>query len=795
MTDINFTFEPGVTLNQVLSFEMAGQIWGRYLEDDISLDIHIASTESLPDQVLGGAIVTTHSVGVDAVEAAFRADAKSNIDQTAANSLEQDGVFAGIIDDTVYQGNSVTLSQAQLEALGINYQEEDPIEGLIVFNSLQESDLKWSYGLDRTTPPEENTVDHLSIALHEIGHVLGFFSGLDGPRLNSIQEQLDQTTLLDLFRYSEQSTNLGINELTRGENAYFSIDQGASSISPFSSGVIDVGDGQTEGAQASHWGKNADPQAQPASSNPGLVFQLVNPVLQVVEPVVPPLLFGVVSGVVNTTAQVQQNLLDLIFTGERNIELSTEDDGINVGIFDPTLTLGESSNISTIDLIALDALGYDISDVQDIELNYTELLNNSKQLVSSYSGLNQIQLEIGLQLDLTVGNDSEETESITFDEDKIYERRRARRRVRKSASFWQGLEGESYVQPYSISEQFEAELGEQALEEPTNALEQKYNLVMGNQSDVIEVWDGIHSLKTGLGNDLIILGNLIQPYLAKEGEQDFVVIQDWNDGDQLLLYGDRTQYILREQDLYFGNDLLAKFEGGLTFDLNSDRISFIHSDLGFESGENDTTAPFLPENYANELIENDLASADLVTQIDFLEIYTDFTSGDFLSEINFDPSNQTGDQIIDGTMTQDILFGSNSDETLRGWGGNDQLVGGSGNDTLFSQGNDDTLNGTDSWAKGASERDILFGGKGSDLFVIGDGYGVYYNQNGNQDLALIKDFSELEDQLQLHGQAEQYELKSVQNHTAIHFEGDRIALLRNVQLSTLESSLFIRSLD
>lgn len=802
MVKINFTFEPGVTLNQVLSFEMAGQIWGHYLQDDIALDIHIAATEYLPDQVLGGSILTTHSIGVDVVEAALGADAQSDIDQTAVQSLDQDGVFEGILDDTVYQGNTITLGQAQLEALGINYQAEDPIEGVIVFNSLRQSDLNWSYGFDRTTPIQENSVDHLSVALHEIGHVLGFISGLDVPRTGSIQEQLDQTTLLDLFRYSDRSTNLGANDLEIGENTYFSLDQGASIIAPFSGGVIELEGNLRQGVQASHWGGRFDSTDQQPTSNPGLIFQLANPFLQLVRPIVPNFLFGITSALVQTTSQVSQALFNVLFNG-RTIEVVTEDDGINVGIFDPTLTVGDRSSISTIDLIALDALGYDILDVEAIDLNYAELLNQAKGLVSSYSGLSQAELESGLQQDLIVGRNSEETESIAFDSDKIYERRLQRRRVTQNASFWQELEVDSYVEPYSISEQFYLEWGEITVETTTGVpdiqpndsfpeLESKYNVVTGNQNDVIQVWDGIHHLNTGLGNDLIVFGNLIQPYLAKKGDQDFVVIQDWNEADQLLLYGDRTQYTLREQELYFGNDLLAKFEGGIAFDLNSVQISYIHSGLGLETGGNNGAPPSsFPDIYANELIRNNLASADLMTQVDFLETTTGVSLEDFLGQINFAPPNQVEDQRIEGTMANDILFGSNADEILRSWHGDDQLVGGNGNDTLFGQGSDDTLNGTDRWAQGKLEKDVLFGGKGSDLFVIGDENGVYYHQNGNQDLAIIKDFSELEDQLQLHGRAEQYELKARQNHTEIHFEGDLITILQGVEISALESNIFL----
>ena len=74
--------------------------------------------------------------------------------------------------------------------------------------------------------------DLVGIAEHEIGHLLGFVSGVDdGSRYQ---------TVLDWFRYGAA----GQRSLTKGAPAYFSLDGGTTALASFSEGVND---------QASHW--------------------------------------------------------------------------------------------------------------------------------------------------------------------------------------------------------------------------------------------------------------------------------------------------------------------------------------------------------------------------------------------------------------------------------------------------------------------------------------------------------------------------------------------------------------
>lgn len=139
-----------------------------------------------------------------------------------------------------------------------------------------------------------------------------------------------------------------------------------------------------------------------------------------------------------------------------------------------------------------------------------------------------------------------------------------------------------------------------------------------------------------------------------------------------------------------------------------------------------------------------------------------------------------GDDVLNGGRGNDQLFGGSGSDRLSGGDGDDQLFGGivegdqsfnplpegrnvlnggRGNDFLQAGTQEDVLTGTHSAAKGAGEVDILIGGDGVDLFVLGSHAAAYYTKGGvNQDFAVVIDFNEHNDRVRLHGKASQYAL-------------------------------------
>lgn len=244
----DFSFAPGTTEQQIIGFEMAGEIWSQYLTDEVSLSIHV-ETLDLPDDAIGGAIpafVANQSYEEFLGKAAN--DILSGDDAIAFASLQQGTSYDRMLDSVIDQNNEeIILTNANAKALGIEAsQDYGNLDAAIQIDS----NASWSYDFLRSNSPNNNQFDFLSVALHEIGHVLGFISGVDS------NSALAHSSTLDMFRYSPQSSNQGISDFSFGTEAYFSINGGQTNITEFSRGQNDPTVEAGYNYQASHWADN-----------------------------------------------------------------------------------------------------------------------------------------------------------------------------------------------------------------------------------------------------------------------------------------------------------------------------------------------------------------------------------------------------------------------------------------------------------------------------------------------------------------------------------------------------------
>jgi Ca2+-binding RTX toxin-like protein len=124
------------------------------------------------------------------------------------------------------------------------------------------------------------------------------------------------------------------------------------------------------------------------------------------------------------------------------------------------------------------------------------------------------------------------------------------------------------------------------------------------------------------------------------------------------------------------------------------------------------------------------------------------------------------------------VIGGGGDDKLIGDVGANGLAGGKGDDTLIGGSGDDTLNGGTLY-----DKDVLTGGNGSDIFVLGDSNGAYYYQTSGY--ALITDFQSGTDKIQLYGSSSDYTVEygnwfgGSAMDTAIFYKGDSIAALQD----------------
>ena len=148
--------------------------------------------------------------------------------------------------------NGLTLANANAKALGLLPADDPGKDGSITFNT------QFSWDFDRSNGIASGTYDFVGVAAHEIGHSLGFVSGVDtvdyysapkGPSPLALSQQSNIFTPLDLYRHS--STDGGNLELSTLVPSYLSVDGGTTNSGSLSTGAYNGLDTPTR--QASHW--------------------------------------------------------------------------------------------------------------------------------------------------------------------------------------------------------------------------------------------------------------------------------------------------------------------------------------------------------------------------------------------------------------------------------------------------------------------------------------------------------------------------------------------------------------
>jgi hypothetical protein len=266
---LTFNFSPaaGTSQQAIDGFTAAGNLWSSVLTDNVTVNVNINFT-ALGAGTLGETGSSTQSYNYGQVYNALKNDRTSADDNKAVNSLSSGSTFNLLLNRTANNPNgtgsatpyldnngnannqTISVTSANAKALGLQGNSTSSDASISFSNS-----FNWDF--NRSDGISSGAFDFVGIAAHEIGHALGFMSGVDILDTNSSSQyyndnQFNYVSSLDLFRYSADSKNVGAIDWTADNRAkYFSIDGGGTKIADFSTGAT-FGDGRQDG----HWKDN-----------------------------------------------------------------------------------------------------------------------------------------------------------------------------------------------------------------------------------------------------------------------------------------------------------------------------------------------------------------------------------------------------------------------------------------------------------------------------------------------------------------------------------------------------------
>lgn len=255
---LNLFADAGTPQIAIDGFNAAANLWSSKLADNITVNIEIGYT-SLGANILGSTSTFGVEYSYSLVKQALAADRSSADDYSSYAALPTGSSYSRLINHTSDNLNSATpyvdtmnrvgMSNANAKALGLLAPNLNSLDAIIRFSS----DFNFDFNHGNVAP---GSYDFVGVAAHEIGHALGFISGVDDIDGNNgaLPGANFSSNMIDLFRFSALSVaqGSGVTDYTADpRDKYFSLDDGLTSIALFADG-INYGDGR----QASHWKDN-----------------------------------------------------------------------------------------------------------------------------------------------------------------------------------------------------------------------------------------------------------------------------------------------------------------------------------------------------------------------------------------------------------------------------------------------------------------------------------------------------------------------------------------------------------
>lgn len=252
------------------AFERAAERWEAVFADPIVVTIDADFADLGNPAIIGQAGSVLLQGPFDLIRDAMVADADA--DDAVVAAMPTSAEFAAALPPGFTLSGNVMGTKASLKALGFTGLDDDfgTSDASITFNDT------FAFDLDATDGVDPGTMDLETVAVHEIGHALGFLSAVDA--IDGAVGGVVTPGTLDLYRFAQRGGNpTSAARFTRSTRSAVpgraEVFDDVESESALSTGVFS-GDGR----QASHWKDDALTGTFVGVMDPTLAFSTIEPV-------------------------------------------------------------------------------------------------------------------------------------------------------------------------------------------------------------------------------------------------------------------------------------------------------------------------------------------------------------------------------------------------------------------------------------------------------------------------------------------------------------------------------------